>query len=408
MHPGTAAAVTDVRPSGRDRNGAALEACVSSGFFGRVGPGACDKRAVQQQGGDPIETVESVFDAEWATIDAGLREAERFSLARDAEAGLVAAVIGTLVDVVASPPRLVSAADLLTRLRARSRLELADFEGTYQIVIAREREREVTISSDHLSSRPLFHTYEGGLATFGRSETEVVLLTAREPRLCLDGAIGLLAVGFPLGERTLTEGIERLRPARELVLQVDRRPHQRTWWDLSFANVTTSHVGVAAEELHARAQISQLATTIDGAPLHLALTGGMDSRLILGLMRETGRLPASTFTWGQRRDVPGSYLEIAQQLAQVAGTDHSTLTYQPDDFAEHLDEWLWISALRSDNLGHFCAGPSFLERCGVPVGPVLLGDHALGVGGRYGSRDNRSAPSFVCPGQSYRLRFARG
>lgn len=329
-----------------------------------------------------------LLDDSWGWAAARTRATERFSVARH-EAGTTIAVLGLLVDTSRSVPSLTSATDLIELLGSDGGgpLDLGRFEGSYQVLVIHERQRAVRLISDHLGSRPLFHSQDVTPVCFGRSEAEVTRLLGRAPRLSLDGAAGLLVAGYPLGSTTLTEGVHRLRPARELVISADGSTLERPWWDLSFDDPAPLSLGEAVEELHALARASIRATLADGTPFQLGLTGGYDSRLLLALLREARSLPETAFTWFSRSNVPGSDPEIARALADRSGVPHSSLQYDPESFAVHLDEWLRTSALGSDNLGHFCAGEQFLADHGLPARPVLLGDHVLGLGGVFSNND---------------------
>ena len=353
-----------------------------SGFVGTVGPSPA--RAAGQTGAssetDGHERV--LLAADWCWLAARTRAGERLSVARH-PSGATVAVLGELVDT--STP-LATAEDLFSRLRADGagvELDPAGFEGSYQVLVIDASRRTIRLINDHLASRPLFHGEDGGRFGFGRSEAEVTRLLGRASRLSFEGAAGFLAVGYPLGSLTLIEGVRRLRPARDLLVNADGMARERAWWDLSFGDPAPRRLHEAVEELHDLTRVSLGDALADGGPFHLALTGGLDSRLLLALLREVGKRPETAFTWYHRPDVNGSDPEVARALAAIAGVPHRTLRYAPDAFALHLDDWLRASALGSDNLGHFCAGETFLADHGLPPHPVLLGDHALGLGGSF-------------------------
>lgn len=370
---------------------------MSSGFVGRVG-----QRADRRVGADGGETPGQgqgtvVLNTEWAWIAIRARPGDHVSRATDGRSGRTVAVVGTLVDTAVSPPRVVHARDVLAEGRELDPARLRDFDGSYQLLVLDEHRRTVRLIGDHLGSRPLFFDDDPAAKCFGRSEDEVVALAGRRPSLSQEGAIGFLALGFPIGGRTLIDGVRRLRPARELVLDGEGRCSERRWWDLSFAQVGPTRLDDAVDQLHELGMAAHRAVRADGAQLDLALTGGYDSRLVLAMLRETDLLPEGAFTWSSRPGVPGSDPEIAAALAEIAGVPHRSLHYGPETFASRLDAWIRLSALRSDNLGHVCAGATFLHDEGLEPRPVLLGDHVLGLGAEFASRNDAIASVLRVP-----------
>lgn len=370
---------------------------VSSGFVGLVGSRR-DRRVPDSRTDAHDEEREAVLlDTDWAWIAVRSRPTDRVSSSRDEAMGRTVAVLGSLIDVSASVPRPTSAAELLAGGYPLPAEHLRRFEGDYQVLVIDEPRRTIRLIGDHLGSRPLFYSDTPGPSAFGRSESEVVSLLGRDARLSSQGVAGFLAIGFPVGGLTLTDGVSRLRPARELAIASDGRRKEHAWWDLSFGGEGAGTLDDAVDELHELALVAHRAATAEGDDFHLALTGGIDSRLVLGILREIGRPPARAFTWLSQHGVPGSDPEIARILATIAGVPHEALAYRPEAFTDHLDTWLRASALRSDNLGHICAGPDFLEDHRVAPRPVFLGDHVLGLGGEFANRDDAIASVLRLP-----------
>ncbi len=370
-----------------------------SGFVGSIGLSPYPRatvppRAVIEDAGS--ECV--LLDAPWGWVAARLRAAERFDVARH-PFGTTIAILGLLVDASGVAPVLTSAEDLAALLGpdGAGTFDPARFEGSYQVLVIDERRRRVRLINDHLASRPLFHSHDVTPFCFGRSETEVAANLGRTPRVSLDGAAGFLANGYPLGPYTLVEGVRRLRPARDVRIEADGGMRERQWWDLTFGGEAPTRLGDAVEEVRSLARASIAATLADGVPFQLALTGGYDSRLLLALLREAGRLPEATFTWMHRPGVAGSDPDVAHALAERCGVPHHALRYDPASFATHVETWTKTSALGSDNLGHFCAGEHFLSDHGLPARPVLLGDHVLGLGGAFATNDEAIASVLRTP-----------
>ena len=132
----------------------------------------------------------------------------------------------------------------------------------------------------------------------------------------------LLAFDFVGGERTLVEGARHLPPATDI--SINPTGHGRSTWVMPAERWEP----VPEDEAQAHAEAGLLASLpnrLDGARVELALTAGLDSRVIAVALHEAG-IAFKSFTWGEQNwpDTQG-----AAAVAGTLGATHSVLPSPP-------------------------------------------------------------------------------
>ncbi|MGD8395050.1 MAG: asparagine synthase-related protein, partial [Candidatus Eiseniibacteriota bacterium] len=208
---------------------------------------------------------------------------------------------------------------------------ITDLNGSYAVALWDGRRRELYLTQDRFGSAGLYLGIDGDR-----------LLFASRPR-ALAGRVGaeldaealghLLTVGHLLGDRTLFRRIRALGPG-EIVIWTDRRLARRSAWtwprptDLAD---TPRRRAAAIEELDAALEAAvadTVAAAGQGVDVVLPLSGGLDSRVLLGYLCR--HLEPRTVSYGHRHCRDRRY---GARLAQVCGVPHRHVELEPDYMA---------------------------------------------------------------------------
>jgi len=349
--------------------------------------------------GEAAMTPASIISAAgWYELAVMRRKGDLFDVARDGEKDLIVALYGVAVWLGETTRRQATAECILSRIVEGTEVA-AHLDGSFQLAVVDGTRREVRLISDHLASVPLFYSHLGRRLAFAPSGRGAGAILGRRPRLSLPGAIGYLTVGYPLGDRTMLESVSRVRPAHQVLYHASEGALRTSaYWDLRLGAGQRMSVRDAARELHTGVLEAHRSTLVDDpSEVHLALTGGWDSRLVLAALCEIGRPPARTFTWGGSSHVDGSDPDIATKVAAWAQVPHTVLSYDAADLIANLDAWCLESEMLSDNTGHFAAGSRFLAEHGLSPAVVLIGDQLFGPGGMFSRRDDAVAGALGIP-----------
>lgn len=132
----------------------------------------------------------------------------------------------------------------------------------------------------------------------------------------------LIAFDFVGGERTLIAGVRALAPATTIA--IDRHGRSMSTW----LSACERWKPVPEQEAHAQAEQALLETLparLAGQSVSVALTAGLDSRVVAVALTEAG-VPFDAFTWGP----PGwPDTEGAAEVAHLLGAPHAILGWAP-------------------------------------------------------------------------------
>lgn len=143
------------------------------------------------------------------------------------------------------------------------------------------------LCSDKLGIRPVYYWFDGRLVVFSTTLKvleNLSIISKKADELALTETI---AFGIPLGEKTKYESIKLLRES-EIVRFTNKGVKYLTYWRWDKINQQTIAYNAAKEEAY-RLFKEAVALRLNGRDSALAyLSGGMDSRAILGVLHELG------------------------------------------------------------------------------------------------------------------------
>jgi asparagine synthase (glutamine-hydrolysing) len=178
---------------------------------------------------------------------------------------------------------------------------------------------------DRLGIKPLYLARLPGLLLIA-SEMKALLAYPGFPREVDRAALQYyLEFQYVPGPHAIYRGVEKVLPGHILEIDVDGAIADRTYWDLfdhwGKAEGRPRTEGEYEEELSALLDSSIRYRMISDVPLGAFLSGGIDSSLVVALMRKAASGPVKTFSIGFRES---GYDESphARAVAAHLGTDH--------------------------------------------------------------------------------------
>ena len=215
---------------------------------------------------------------------------------------------------------------------------LDQLNGMFALALWDARQRQLLLARDRLGEKPLVYREEPGRLLFAselKSLLEVPGVTREIDPQALDQYLTYQYVPHP---RTIYQGIAKLPPGH-VALYRDGRLSVRPYWNPDFRVEEDRPFEQYAEEL-ARLLTSSVEMRLQSeVPLGAFLSGGIDSTIIVGLMRRLSTGPLRTFTIGF--PVP-DYDEraYARLVSQHFHTEHEEFEVRPDAAAV-LPKLVW-------------------------------------------------------------------
>jgi len=215
------------------------------------------------------------------------------------------------------------------------------FEGMFAFALWDERRRRLLLARDRVGIKPLYWTDTGRSLLFG-SEIKSLLVDP-EVRVRLDpqSLEAFLKHYYLPGERTLVEGIHKLRPGH--TLSVERgRVEVRRYWDLKFREPARApSFEAATEQLRQLLQRSVSDHMMSDVPVGVLLSGGVDSSAVLGFAAAQSAEPLHSFTIGFDGEGVIDERPYARLAATHFGSVHHEARLDAEDFRDFLPKYVW-------------------------------------------------------------------
>ncbi|RJP76394.1 MAG: hypothetical protein C4524_10195 [Candidatus Zixiibacteriota bacterium] len=254
--------------------------------------------------------------------------------------------------------------------------------GSFILAALEPAAARLTLAGDLTASLPLYLLQHGEYLAFSTELRPLLFTPGYSPHVNPAGLAGFLSNGYILEGETLLEGVRVLGPGQWLT--ADRgRIERRTYWACEFAEPRDGREEKALSEEMGRLLLKAVERrTSPDASYTILLSGGYDSRAILGLVRLLHPdIPITTVTWGEDNGRPDSDVARSRDIARLAGTSHRFYPLDPTALPEHFREYVLLSEGRTDAVGNYPAGLEVFHaiRAETQTGMILRGDHCFGL-----------------------------
>ncbi len=226
----------------------------------------------------------------------------------------------------------------------------AHLRGMYAFALWDRRQKRLLLARDRMGQKPLYYYHSRRLFVFA-SEIKAILAHPDVPPKSNfspgpNSALGeYLSFGCLSAGRTAFQNIFMLPPASTLQLNADGQAQTQVYWDIG------QQAPLAAADPAARPEtyISRLRGQLDEAvklrlmsdvPLGAFLSGGLDSSLIVALMRRHTSAAVKTFSIGFEGDDSFDETPHALRAAQFLETDHRAFRVKPNAM-QLLSDLVW-------------------------------------------------------------------
>ncbi|WP_408957714.1 asparagine synthase-related protein [Natrinema sp. 74] len=207
---------------------------------------------------------------------------------------------------------------------------LALLSGSFALAVATDD--ELIIASDKIGSRPIYYTphREGAFST----HPGALVPALDDPSVNTRAISEMLQTGFSWGEKTLVCGINCL-PVSSYLRWSDHTLETKRYWQF---NATVSDANYVSDVYNTftSATSDAVETVPDEARVGTYLSGGLDSRLLSGVLAEY-ESDLTSYTYDANPG-GGVNLELARQLADRIGIDNTSLEYDPQSTAKFMEE----------------------------------------------------------------------
>ncbi len=215
--------------------------------------------------------------------------------------------------------------------------------GQFAIALWDRRRQHLVLARDRVGIRPLFYTRLGGSLLFA-SEVKSLFAHAEVPRRLNPTALGeLFTYWSPLAPASIFEDIYSLPPGHTLTADAQGRVSVDCYWDWVFPDRGAPDARSLPEAVEGlREHLSQavrLQVRAD-VPVGAYASGGLDSSVIIGLIKKLTDAPLHTFSL-RFDDAEFDEGGFQQALVERYNTVHSELRVSRADIGRGFAKAIW-------------------------------------------------------------------
>jgi asparagine synthase (glutamine-hydrolysing) len=215
-------------------------------------------------------------------------------------------------------------------------------EGMFAFAIWDDVERELYLARDPLGIKPLLYGLpaEGGLV-FASELRALLAFGCLAPRLDWTAAAEFIRQGAIRQPRTLIDGVKMFPAGHTGKFFGNTLRLTRYWSPHSFLTLRRPQMDYEEAVTVVRQAVECAAKrhAMSDVPVGAFLSGGVDSRLVVGTMQRISNRPVKTFTIGVG---PSDEREAARSTACELGTDHTEALLTRSDWPPLLETFLSV------------------------------------------------------------------
>ncbi len=215
-------------------------------------------------------------------------------------------------------------------------------DGMFAFAIWNKNSQELFIARDRMGIKPLYFNLTSKAFTFASNSQ--ALLTQK-----IDKSVNPVALHHQLSlhgvvpaPNTIINGIHKLKPGTFATLNSDGKLREKTYWYPSAKrldeNISEQDYIERTHELLTAAVMKRMSAS--DVPIGVLLSGGLDSSLIVALLKEAGHKDIRTFSIGFEDidDEAGSEFEFSDQIVSRFNTQHKKYQVSNKEVLPRLSE----------------------------------------------------------------------
>lgn len=213
------------------------------------------------------------------------------------------------------------------------------FNGMFAFALWNVKRRELFLARDHLGVKPLYYVRIGEVLVFA-SEIKSLLEYPGCPReVDLEALAELFTFRYVPSPKTLFKHILKLPPAHTMTLKRGAMAIERFWDWVPHERTGLSETDFIEEYQDLLEDAVRLQLRSD-VPLGLFLSSGVDSAVLLALMRQHSNSTIEAFTIGFEGGERSNENDDAQKIARQFGATHHSRMLAPEDYVKYYDRYM--------------------------------------------------------------------
>jgi len=214
-----------------------------------------------------------------------------------------------------------------------------EYEGSYQTVLADKNENTIEIWNDELGQRHLYFYTDEKFLCFAPEVKALLALKRDKCEIDEDGLCDYINYGYPLGIKTFFKEIKLLKPGSYISYGQNKSKINSGTYHVNFDEDKNADIKTYIDELSATYPVILRSMAYNYSNHLIPLTGGLDSRFILGNAAKIGLHPIC-YTHGRRNSLD---YKIAEKVSATLNAEHNLIEIDPDWLVENARRFVYYT-----------------------------------------------------------------
>ena len=213
--------------------------------------------------------------------------------------------------------------------------------GIFAIAIWDEKKQRLTIVRDRLGIKPLYYSINNKGVIFSSEIKGILAHPLFKKEINFEALHYYFFHNQIPTEKTIFKNIHSILPAELIIFSKNSRlPQKKKYWKLIFNENNTENEKDISEHLLNLLENSVKSHMIADVPMGVALSGGIDSSVLVALLSKYSNKPIKTYSFSFEDDtlVKKDDFQMAGYIAKLFKTDHHTFVLKPQTLIENLNK----------------------------------------------------------------------
>jgi asparagine synthase (glutamine-hydrolysing) len=247
---------------------------------------------------------------------------------------------------------------ILSAFREWGSSAVTHFIGMFAIAVWDNQERTLELIRDRVGVKPLYFGWHNGVLCFASELKGLRAFSHWRPAINQQALGEFLQYGYISEDRSIYQGVYKLRPGHRLRLSQGQQPVIECYWSVLDARNTPLNGSdqEIEDELETLLISAAKYRMVSDVPVGVYLSGGIDSSLVTAVLARHHSQTIRTFTIGFREDSHDES-KWARRVAQHCGTLHKEYILEAPEGLEIARRW---GSLFDEPFGDFSGIPTIL------------------------------------------------
>lgn len=215
---------------------------------------------------------------------------------------------------------------------------LSFLEGMFAFAIYDFKEKKLFLSRDRIGEKPLYYMWYNNDFYFSSEIKSFKTLADFQPTLSETAIVSYFANTQVPAPLTIYSTVYKIVPAYYCIIDHKMRISFKNYWSIDYTNKIDSSLIDSVSNLQDILSTVINRTLVSDVPIGVTLSGGIDSSLVLALIKFTYKKPLKTFTLGNNENKQDDEeLQRAKIISNHYGSDHHVLRFDEIKFRDCIE-----------------------------------------------------------------------